>query len=161
MRKMKNKNKKAQEEMVGFALILIIVAVIILIFLTISLRKTNQEVESYEVESFIQSLSQYTVNCSITYYPDYLDIKDLIKECSNGKTCLNGKDTCEVLNETLTNLINNSWQISENRPNKGYFFNSTYVGVEVFSLEQGNITLNSKGAAQNFQDLDIYFKVYF
>jgi len=156
-----NKNKKAQEEMIGFTLIIIIVAVIILVFLTISLRKPNQEVESYEVESFIQALSQYTANCSITYYPDYLDIKDLIKQCSEERICLSGKDSCEVLKETLTNLINNSWQVGEDRPNKGYSFNSTYQGIEVFSLEQGNITLNSKGAAQNFQDLDIYFKVYF
>ena len=158
---MKNKNKKAQEEMIGFALILIIVSVIILIFITISLRKTNQEVESYEVDSFIQALAQYTTNCSITYYPDYLDVKDLIKQCSNGKTCLNGENTCDVLNITLSNLINNSWQVGENRPNKGYFFNSTYDGLEVFSLKQGNMTLNNKGASQIFQELEIYFKVYF
>lgn len=156
-----NKNKRAQEEMIGFVLILIIVAVIILVFLTMSLRKSDKEVESYEVEAFIQTLSQSTTSCSTTYYPNYLDVRSLVKACFNEKACLSGKPACEVLNETLNDLIDTSWQIGENRPNKAYFFNSTYQGKEIFSLEKGNTTRNSKGAAQNFQELDIYFKVYF
>jgi len=57
-------NKKAQEEMVGFALIIIVVAVILLVFLSIGLRKDGREdVESYEVASFIQSLLQYHTSC--------------------------------------------------------------------------------------------------
>jgi hypothetical protein len=155
------KSKKAQEEMVGFALIIIIVSVIILVFLSFSLRKTNIEIESYEVESFIQSLSQHTSNCSITYAFNYLDVKDLIEECAGGRICLEGQSACEALNSTLIPLINNSWKIGENRPNKGYIFNSTYLGEEVFSLKAGNFTKNSKGSVQNFEDLDISFEVYF
>ena len=154
-------HKKAQQEMVGFGLIIIIVAVIILVFLTISLRKTSQEVESYEVDSFLQALSQYTTNCSVTSEFEYLEIKDLIQECYNGKTCVGGASACEVLNQTLNVLLSNSWQIGENRPNKGYFFNSTYEGQEIISLEQGNTSLrNTKGASQNFEKLDLYFKIY-
>ena len=56
--------KRAQEEMVGFALIVIIVSVILVIFLGFSLRDQGKEnVESYEVESFIQSFLQYTSEC--------------------------------------------------------------------------------------------------
>ena len=164
MRKMNkmNKKNKAQQEMVGFALIIIMVAVIILVFLTISLRKTSQEVESYEVESFLQALSQHTTDCSVTSELDYLDIKDLIEECVSNQICIDTRPTCAVLNSTLRSLINNSWQVGENRPNKGYVFNSTYEGEEIFSLNQGNTTLrNNKGASQNFESLDIYFKVYF
>ena len=61
---MEIKRKKAQEEMVGFALIIILVAVILLIFLGFSLRDQEKEtIESYEVESFIQSFLQYTSDC--------------------------------------------------------------------------------------------------
>ncbi len=46
--------KKAQEELVGFALIIIIVAVILLFLIVFSLRSNEKEaVESYEVNSFI------------------------------------------------------------------------------------------------------------
>jgi len=156
-----NKNKRAQQEMVGFGLIIIIVAVIILVFLTISLRKTSQEVESYEVDSFLQALSQHTTNCSITSEFDYLDVKDLIEECVNDQVCLDYRHTCKALNDTLIVLIDNSWQVGEDRPNKGYFFNSTYENQEVFALNKGNITLrNNRGASQHFEKLDIYFKVY-
>ena len=157
-----NKHKKAQQEMVGFGLIIIIVAVIILVFLVISLKQTSSDSDSYEVESFLQALSQYTTNCSITSEFNYLDIKDLIEECDSARDCVNGESTCEVLNITLRNLINNSWPVGENRPNKGYFFNSSYEGREIISLNQGNITLrNNKGASQNFEKLEIYFKIYY
>ena len=155
------KNKRAQEEMIGFVLIIIMVAIIILVFLTVSLRKSSNSTESYEVESFLQSLSQYTTDCAINYYPNYLDLKDLIKECSNNEICLDLKNTCDVLNQTLEDLLDSSWQIGEDWPNKGYLMNITYLGSEVFSREKGNLTLNSKGSIQNFQNLDILFEVYF
>ena len=56
--------KKGQEEMVGFALILILVAIIVLVFIGFSIRSPEKEsVESYEVESFLQSMLQYTTEC--------------------------------------------------------------------------------------------------
>ena len=45
-------NKKAQSEMVGFALIIIIVAVVLLVFLSASVRNSNDDnTQSFEVES--------------------------------------------------------------------------------------------------------------
>lgn len=155
------KNKKAQEEMIGFVLIIIIVAVIILVFLTISLRKSSQDVESYEVESFIQSLSQTTTNCSIGYYPDYLDVRNLIKQCSNEKVCLDGISACVILNQTLIDLIENGWQVGENRPYKAYIFEAIYYGNITVHMEKGNFTQNHKGAVQNFEELDISFEIYY
>ena len=74
------KNKYGQEEMVGFALIMIIVAIILLIFLSFSLGKSEKEtVESYEVESFIQSMSQYTTDCRDNL--EYVSIQKLIFDC--------------------------------------------------------------------------------
>ena len=157
MNKLKN---KAQEEMVGFVLILIVVAVIILVFLSISLRKPRDVVESYEVESFLQALSQHVSNCSINYASNKVEIKDLIEECFQGSLCLNGKTACEELNSTLSILIQNSWQISEDRPNKAYVFNSTYQGEEVLSLVKGNFTQNTKGSVQKFDKLEISFEIY-
>ncbi len=75
--------RKAQEEMVGFALIMIIVAVIVLIFLSLSLRNQEEEiVENYEVDSFIQSFLMYTSDCADGYEPRYRTIEKLIIDCN-------------------------------------------------------------------------------
>ena len=90
--------KKGQEEMLGFALIIIIVAVILLVFLGFSLRGSQKQgVESYEADSFMQAFLQYTTDCAENYETDYLDIQDLVFECDDGNTCLDGRDACEVL----------------------------------------------------------------
>lgn len=156
-------NKKAQEEMVGFALIIVIVAVILLIFLGFSLNSKKEAVENYEVESFIQSFLQYTSDCED--YLDYLSLQDLIFACERNKKCLDGRDSCEVLNETLTGIAEAGFPIEGDRPVKGYFLNITIEGGEMFSLTKGNITKNSKGAIQDFsksgQFFEISFKTYY
>ena len=99
--------KKAQEEMVGFAMIIIIVAVIILVLLGISLNKpkTTTGVESYEVESFIGAMLQHTTECSTDFESSYDDINDLITECDFEQVCEDGEDTCEVLSSNLKEII--------------------------------------------------------
>ncbi|MBU4116158.1 MAG: hypothetical protein KKG94_00235, partial [Nanoarchaeota archaeon] len=72
--------KRSQEEIVGFALIIIIVAVILLIFLGFYLRAPQKEIiESYEIESFIQSFLQYTSDCESNL--EFLPVKNLIFAC--------------------------------------------------------------------------------
>ncbi len=162
----KIRNKFGQEEIVGFALIIIIVAVILLIFLGFSLRKPQKElVESYEVESFIQAFLQYTSSCRDSGDLEYLSIKKLIFDCKKKRTCLDGKDICEVLDSTLTNLVEESWKIGADRPIKGYELKIISNEEEMLLLKKGEITQNYKGSIQDFREsgnsFDISFIAYY
>ncbi len=161
------KLKKAQSEMVGFALIIIIVAVLILIFLSISLNKSKEDfTESYEVEGFIQGFLQHTTTCAINYEPNYQDLRKLIFKCSEDSMCLDGTTACETLNQTLSQLLNLSWHVGPEWPNKGYSLNITSNGEYLLGIFKGNTTQNSKGSIQPFskgstgQKIDIFFTVY-
>lgn len=157
-------SRKAQEEMVGFVLIIVLVAVILLAFLGFSLRNPQKEiVESYEVESFIQAFLQYTSECRDNL--EYLSLQKLIFACNNGKKCLNKKDTCEVLNSTLKNILGESWRVEGNRPLKGYELRIISEGKEMLLISKGNSTENSRGAMQDFSRsgnlIEIFFNVYY
>lgn len=159
--------KKAQSEMVGFAIIIVIVAVLILVFLSISLNKSRGElVESYEVENFIQAFLQHTSTCSINYEPNYQNIQRLIFRCMNEENCINGEYSCDVLNETLSNLVDLSWKVGPEWPDKGYLLEIVANNESLINLTKGNITETSKGALQSFSqglsgnEADIYFQVY-
>lgn len=122
------KNKRAQEEIVGFVLIMVIVAIAILVFLGIALRKPSVDArESSDVFHFLESGMQYTTDCAIRFVPDYSDAGDLLRECKDKRNCLDGRSACEVLNSTMKNLIENGWNPSQDSPIKGYEFSSSYV----------------------------------
>jgi len=159
---MKRKNKRAQEEMVGFALIMIVVAVILLVFLGFSLNQPQKElVESYEAESFIQAVLQYTTDCRDLGNLEYLSIKKLIFNCNSEKKCLDEKEACEVLNSVLIDVLEESWDVGINEPIKGYKLNITVNEMEMLSVEKGNVTSNYKGAMQDFVKSENSFEVYF
>lgn len=165
-------DKKAQEEMVGFAMIIIIMAVIILILLGISLNKpaVSQGVESYEVDSFIQALLQHTTECSTDEGYSYDDISNMIAECDMGLFCWNESEineisVCETLNSTIKEILENSWKTGQDRPVKGYGFNITQESLVITSLIAGNMTSNYKGSAQVLpkkgNNYNIEFRVYY
>ena len=156
-------NKRAQEEMVGFALIIIIVAVILLVFLAVSLNKSKKEVlGDNEVNSFIQSCLSYTTSCA-EYSDEYYSIQKLITECVNYENnCLDGRTTCDVLNSTLEDILKESWPVGENTPVIGYEFFITVNDEVLIFFEEGNKTLNNKGSPQAFpHSIDIYFTAYY
>lgn len=158
-------NKKAQEEMVGFAIIIVVVSVILLIFLGFSLNKPEkQTVESYEVESFIESLLQYSTDCS-NYREDSPSIKRLIMECYNQNMCTDGRSACEALNSILSNIIEEVWKVGETRPVKGYELNINSNDEDFVSIVEGNVTKNYKTSTQNFiksgQSINIFFTAYY
>ncbi len=161
---MKEIKKKAQEEMVGFALIMIIVAIILLVLLSISLRRPQQEnVESYEVDSFIQAFLQYTSDCRNER--EYLDIQELIIDCDNGRMCVDDRDTCEVLSSTMEEIIEESWKVGEDRPVLGYELKILSGEREILSLDKGNKTQNYKGSVQSLgkrgNEFDVSFTAYY
>lgn len=125
-----NKNKKAQEEMVGFVLIMLVVGVIFLVFLGIYLRKDSQTTitESKDISNFIAAVSRYTTDCGLSDDPDFdhYSLVELITRCYEDgpdSTCSNnGKKKCDVLKETLNGSIESNWNFHEDSPTKGYFF---------------------------------------
>ena len=158
---MKKKNKRAQEEMVGFALIIIIVAVILLIFLGFSLTKPSTDnVESYEVESFMQAMLQYTSNCSDNL--QRLSIQDLIIRCERRRECADGRKSCDVLKEEIEDIMAESWKI-ENTPIAGYDMIVVLDDKAVVNISQGNITNNFKGSTlpRIKGEIDVTMNVYY
>ena len=146
--------KKGQEEIVGFVLIIVIVAVVFLIFLGIFLRqKPISASESIDVSQFLESSMEYTTSCVTSFYPDYRKLGELFKECLSKTKCLDERETCEVLNETFGKIIENSWQIGEDNPLKGYEFVSEYSPSGdspkeiILSLSSGNCTGTLKGSS--------------
>jgi len=155
-------NRKAQEEMIGFALIIIIIAVIILVFFSLSTRDKRDTIESYEVENFLQATLQYSTLCEMSYSTNFLDLNELIKNCNSGNYCLDQKSSCEVLNQTLKELISESWKIGSDNIYKGYTIDiNSSKSEQIISYSEGNITKSYKGSNQFFETYFIDLKIYF
>lgn len=163
--KMSIKNKRAQEEIMGFAMIIILVAVILLVFLGISLnRNKSQNNDTPEVDSFMQAMLQYTTSCQNSF--GYVSMKDLIFACvsGNGVSCPNGEDSCSILNSDLGGIMNQSWNVGQGSPIKGYSLNITSNTGKVIQIEYGNKTSNSQGTFQSLSkegiSTQVTLKVY-
>ncbi len=135
------KNRKAQEEIVGFAIILILVGVILLIFLALSITKPQKKpVESFEAGDFLQSAFQVSTPCEINFEPNR-SVKQLIFYCEGSQICLKGETACEILNSTLSNILKEAFVVGNESSKKGYLLNiSDGLGRSVLDLEAGNIT---------------------
>jgi hypothetical protein len=161
---MKIINKSGQEEMIGFVMIVIRVAVILLVFIGFSLRTSQtQDIESYEVESFIQASLQHTTECRDNF--GYLSVDKLIFECMNGGECSDGENACEVLSNSLGEITREAWRI-ENRPVEGYRLEVLLEGEPLIpEMFEGNETNNHKGAIQDFSragaSIQIFFRAYY
>jgi len=151
--------KKGQEEMVGFALIVIIVAVIILIFLAFYLTKEKKPLESNQVGNFLQASMEYTSNCRDNL--GYKQIKELILDCERERVCLDERNTCEVLENTLKEMTKTSWDVSPERPVKGYEMNITIADETIIYIKEGNKTNIYEGSREIFpHDIEVLFNVY-
>ena len=141
--------KRAQEEMIGFALIVIIVAVILLVFVSFSLKAPEQEaIESYELENFIQSVLNYNVDYDV-------EMSDLIRNCNNYD------EDCGLMEKELKSILEESWIVGEDSVIKGYNFKVVDKDKEIFSFEKGVITQNYKTLPQLLSDSEIIFIVYY
>jgi hypothetical protein len=142
-------NKKSQEEMVGFAVIIILVAVVLLVLLGFLLRSPQKEaVESYEVQSFIDSSLQYTSDCEDNL--GFLAVEKLIISCEEERTCIDERNSCEVLNSTLKNIIEKAWNYGNQSAIKGYKLKIIANEQESLALSGGNETGSYKGSSETF-----------
>lgn len=100
------KNKKGQQEIVGFVLIVILVVIGLMVFLIISTRNSDEDTKSVEVGNMLDALMKHTTDCAVVYEPDYDDFEDLFKSCHQGDQCSNlGLSACDYLNESLKAVL--------------------------------------------------------
>jgi len=148
------KSKRSQHEMVGFVLIVIIVAVILLVFLRFSLNESPEEnlIKSYEVGSFIQSVLQYTTE----YESEPISLRKLIKKCNNYN------EGCEILEDELKNIMQESWTVEEGGVVKGYNLEIVEKDKEILKIIEGIETVNYKSSLpQSLDKIDIKIRIYY
>ena len=164
-REMINKFKKGQEEMIGFALIVVIVAILILVFIAFSIRQPQTDlVESYEVQSFMISMLQYTTNCAENYEPNYRTINQLVFDCHENQVCSDGRTSCEALNSSIQEISEASWQVEGDTPVNGYNLDILINGEEMLKISDGNLSGNYKGYShlltRRSNNFELVFTVY-
>ena len=118
------KSKKAQNEIVGFILIVVIVVVVGLFLLVFYINQEPLEYKSKTVENFLQASMLYTTDCVLSIEP--INLRSLMKKCYDGLSCLDERETCKVLNETLVKIVEESWVVGEDRPENAYFIDIYY-----------------------------------
>ncbi len=156
------KGRKAQEEIVGFAIIVVIVSLIVVFFLVFSLSDEGKR-ESYEASSFLQSMLYHTTSCEIG--SELLSVQELIVSCHREERCLNREeDACIVLNQTLQGILEESWSVGPDFPVKGYDFKISSGEEEILFTRAGNSTGNYKGSQQivpsSGTSVNVAFTVY-
>ena len=153
--------------MVGFALIIIIVAVIMLIFLSLSLKNPTQtNVKSGEIDNFILGSLQYTTDCKTNQL--FLNLRALVFECytqaGEDDKCLDGRSYCQVLNTSLSKILENSWSVKTGSKYKGYALNINANENTILNITQGSPGVNYKESSQDFSrggnNFIISFRVY-
>jgi len=91
-----------------------------------------------------------------------ISIQKLIIDCRNNEFCLDGRNSCDVLNKTITGIVEESWPINENSPVRGYELKILSDGGNMVNLNKGNLTSSSKGAVQYLpNDIEILFSAYY
>jgi hypothetical protein len=148
------KINRGQEEMVGFVVIVVLVAVVGLIFLAIFLRQDPVETnrESRDIYMFLESMMEKTTECETGFSGNFIKMSDLVGECQEKDFCLDGRNSCEVLESSLKEEIGNAWSVSEEGFVKGYEFSSVFnlnlnqTGEEFFLIEEGECLESLRGA---------------
>jgi hypothetical protein len=145
-----NKNKNAQEEIMGFGIILIVIAVIALVFISLSVNKNRNvnDEPNYEVNGFLSALMEKTTTCEKN--SNLLAVKDIIFECGRNRICANGENSCDVLNETVTSAMDNSWKVENGSLVKGYYLVVYYEGDLIINETRGVLDGESRGAWQDY-----------
>ncbi len=151
---MRKINRKGQEEIVGFILIVVLVAVAFVIFLGVKLRNpVPVQKESAIVYQFLESAMEQTTDCMLKENGKNLQVKELIKDCNSvNSACISGKNSCDITQETIKQMLNSSWNVNTGSFYNGYELTAKYSqdaqessSKEIFSIVKGNCSLNYVG----------------
>jgi len=167
------KQKKAQDEMVGFGLIIMVVAVILLVFVGSTISRTRnqiKEIDDYETNAFVQATLQYTTICRVN--SESLNVEELIFECANEEVCENNRPACQVLEGTIRDILERSWKTGSQRVTEGYelviLVNPRTPSQEVIlrltegELDSKNYRANPPARlTKNSNDIEFYFTAFY
>jgi cytochrome c1 len=165
----RGKNKKAQEESMGFVIIVMIVLVIGVVFLGLSIRghKTPAQ-QKQELSDLSWAVLSYTTDCSIS--SETRDVWHLAQECDirPGQPCDNGMAVCSALNSTLSDIFNNVIGTNATLASQyihAYEFVVSMPSYGKMSTKQGNLTGNyfvyNTLIPGNVEDINVTAKFYY
>lgn len=147
--------KKAQEEIVGFVMIVLLVTIILVVFLGFYLRghKQDYRTESVEVSQFLDSMLEYTTECSLTNGYSYASVSSLASDCAERNSlCSNGRSACQVLQNSTKEIIESSWFFGQENPEKGYRFNVKAGNTTLVFHNVGSVNCkSSRSSSRSFQ----------
>ena len=142
------KNKKAQEEMVGFVLIVIMLIVmgIILLFLV---RPRIEAKKDLQVENLLNSMLESTSAGK--------SIRDMVSNCAMGVGCA---ETTDELKARLDASLSSSGLVLGKTLN-AYSFSVSKDATAFINISNGNFTGNSITALVALQNADVMLKFYY
>ena len=164
--KIDSRNKKGQEESMGFVIIVLILVVVGVVFLGFSLRKTTSSVQNQqELADLTWSVLSYTTNCSIL--GEKQSVWYLSKKCarSSSQTCENGMLVCSDLNATIQDIFKTLKGTNVTLQDKkihAYEFVIDMPGKEAFA-RQGNTSYGNYVSYTTFipTDINVSAKFYY
>jgi hypothetical protein len=153
------RERKGQEEIVGFVAVVVLVSVVALIFITLSLRGGGDVVVNDEsVREALEGALQYTSDCSVPGTQGYASLGDLFQPCMEQSVCEDGRSSCDVLNSNLDDLLTLGLRVGPDRPYKGFTFsasrsasNSSEAPEMILELQKGNCTGYSRQGTNEFR----------
>jgi hypothetical protein len=113
-------------------------------------KQAKPYVLSSEVESFLYSSLLHTTSCYPNQGTSPYNIQYLAEACSENKACFEEEDACQVLNKTMSQLLDSAFVIQEDARYKAYRFSISQYGEPLLELKKGNITANLQGAEVKF-----------
>ncbi len=158
--------KKGQEEMVGFGIIIVIVIIIGLVFLWLylAIKPNETNMQDYEVQSFLRSVTQYTTRCIDR---EYIEINDLTYLCFHDqRDCENG-DSCQILEDTLDSILDSAWDVGEGKRVRGYEINITVLELDqafiktIYSRNKGILNGSSRGFSEKYMKDSKWYDITF
>ncbi len=137
------RNKRAQEEMIGFALIMVIVMIVVLIVLGFALTNNKGvEEKDFQLTSFVEASLQVTTDCK--FNDEFLTLREMVHQCSQKQKCdVSNKDICTELTKNFKDIINQSFNPGTESYVRGYTLQFKKVG----EIEE-NITPPVSGGQQ-------------
>ncbi|HIH18224.1 MAG TPA: hypothetical protein HA282_02070 [Nanoarchaeota archaeon] len=96
----RGREKRAQEEMLGFAFVIVLVIIIGFVILMLTLRGPSSplERENTRVNSLLNSITHFTTSC------DKESVQQLIIACRNGESSC-GEDSCAFVKGEVTKIL--------------------------------------------------------
>lgn len=132
--------KKAQVEIVGLIIIVILIVIVMSIVLTFKVTEEPELIaKDYFYDqmptSFLLTFLRTTANCS-----EEVSFEELLKDCAKNKALsCEGMDSCDYINSTLTNILNqtlNKWVL-------GYSLQISNIGFKYKYNFKNNFNPNS------------------